>query len=341
MTATLENLDGLDFGAFQRVRAQLLVSDPTLIDCGETNLWRSLAALVPKVPEQAAERVHRCHLAQQWLQHWGFDADLAPRALVSTGVRHSLSLIFAQLAANGLPLILPSDVYPVYGELARAANLPFQTFETLTGKKRLQFPDTEGWLVLPLSLKPNGRVLGNGEHRAVLDWLAADKRRRIIFDAVYTFDKMLDATILDAQLTGQTVILHSLSKSWLQTKIFGVALVSEADQQLFTETFRANSPTQLQLTQARHLMARYPRLPLQIFGELKYRRELLLKKLPAPLQSHLHLPNGSWHDGYLLSIEQSASQLLAEHRLLAIPASVFGSTRADCSILSSLAFGGS
>jgi aspartate/methionine/tyrosine aminotransferase len=336
LTPMLEKLDTLDFAAFQQLRTELLAANPSIVDCSETNLWRPLASLVPKVPQEVHEKVHRCHLAQQWLAQWGLPAAWAPCALVSTGVRHSLSLIFAQMAAHNIPLMLPSDVYPVYAELARAANLPFQTFTTLNGNRPLQLPDEIGWLVLPMPLKPNGRVLSAAEGHALQQWLRADDRRRIIFDAVYTFDKRFDSVIADATDTDQAIVLHSLSKGWLHPKVFGIALVPESERELFTETFRANSPTQLQLAQARYLQKHHPRLPLTIFTELQQRQQRLLQQLPAALQPRLQLPAGSWHAGYLISIEQSASQLLAEHRILAIPATVFGSVRTDCSILSAL-----
>lgn len=337
--SVLENLDTLNFAEFQQARGQLQEDyGEFLCDYGETNLWRALAPLVPQLVTEANERVHRCHLAQQWLAHWRLPEDWAPRALVSTGVRHSLSLIFQQLAANGIPLILPSDVYPVYGELARAAHLPFQTFTTLNGSASFSLPETTGWVVLPFPLKPAGRVFSEAERIVVHHWLAADARRRVVIDAVYTFDPFLDPAILELFATQQAIVLHSLSKSWLQPKIFGIALIPTADQDLLSPTFRENPPTQLQLTQARAVMAGNAALPFWIHSELARRRQQLLRLLPAVTRSLLRLPVGSSHAGYLMSCECSASQLWAEHGILAIPATVFGSTRMDCSILSTLSF---
>jgi aspartate/methionine/tyrosine aminotransferase len=333
-----EKLDRLNFAEFLQFRTEQVSADPSVLDCSETNLWRALAALIPKVPQLPVERVHRCHLAQEWLATWGLPAAWAPRALVSTGVRHSLSLIFQQLATNEIPLIIPSDVYPVYGELARAANLPFQTYTTLNGNRPIQLPDTSGWLLMPLPLKPNGRVLNAEEDRALQQWLRADKRRRVIFDAVYTFDKRFDSVIVDATDCDQAIVLHSLSKGWLHPKVFGVALVPEADQQLFTEIFRANSPTQEQLATARYLQKHHLRLPVQVLTDLQQRRERMLKQLPTTFEPRWQLPDRTWHTGYLFAIEHSASELLAQHHMLAIPATVFGSQRTNCSIISSLSF---
>ena len=92
----------------------------------------------------------------------------------------------------------------------------------------------------------------------------------------------------------------------------------------------------MQLTQAREVMRGNPRLPVNIWAELDTRREELLPKLSASLHVWLQQPASVWNYSYLLSIECSASTLLRNHNVLAISASVFGSTRTDCSILSTL-----
>ncbi len=323
----------MNFQEFQTHRAAQLAADPTLIDLAETNLWHALADLVPTLSTNEMPHLHRCHLAQAWLATFGLPETWAGRALVSSGVRHSLSMILPILAQRGVQLRLTEDVYPVYGQLARAAGLDFQAFPTLP---LWESPHDGDCLLLPNPLKPAGRWLMTHEVSALQEWLASDGRRRLLLDAVYTFDTQLHPTTLALLETNQTILLHSLSKGWLHPQVFGVALVPETDLDDFTAVFRENSPSQVNLLKARQLLDHHAFCPKQVAAALATRREQLLTRLPEQVRSQILQPRDAESAGYLIAIRAPQRQLLEQHHLLTIPLSVFGSSHQDCSVLSTL-----
>jgi hypothetical protein len=122
----------LNFAAFQRWRTECLIAQPGLLDCGETNLYRSLASLQPALRAASpTEHIYRCDLARAWLKRYGFSDERSRQALVNRGVRHALSLIFRELAHTSAVLWIPADVYPVYAELAESAGIQPRLFVTL------------------------------------------------------------------------------------------------------------------------------------------------------------------------------------------------------------------
>jgi hypothetical protein len=160
-----------DFVALQqRVRRD----DPTVLQLGETRIARALGALRPNISVPAKlPKLHRCHLATAWCARRGMPAEWAARALVCEGVRHALALIFGELARRGESIAVPSDVYPVYGQLAESAHLavvPIETFPELT------FETPARHLLLPCPLKLHGRAWSDGEVERALAWLAARDR---------------------------------------------------------------------------------------------------------------------------------------------------------------------
>src|SRR5687768_10845033 len=113
----------MTFAEFQHIRERVLRERHGVSDCAETNLYASLAHLIPPETPAPEHTVHRCHLAAEWVQRFGLPEDTASRALISCGVRDSLALLFGAYADNGTRLWLPADNYPIYGAFARAAGL--------------------------------------------------------------------------------------------------------------------------------------------------------------------------------------------------------------------------
>lgn len=260
----------MNFHEFQVHRAALVAADPTLVDFGETNIWRSLSDLIPRIPETPASKLHRCHLAQAWLQLFGLPAEWAQQAQVSSGVRNSLMLLFSVARQRGITLRIPIDVYPVYGDLAEAAGLSFETFPTLP---ELRLPSTGDWLLIPNPLKPAGRFLTSAEVANLRDWLKVNRTRRVLIDAVYTFDCRFHQTTQSLMETGQAIPLHSLSKGWLHPQVFGMALIPEADLTTIAPLFRENSPSQDNLRKASCLLRSHTDCPANVAKALSTRRD--------------------------------------------------------------------
>ena len=303
-----------DFVALQeRVRRE----DPSVLQLGETRIARALAASRPAIAVPAeVPKLHRCHLATAWCERRGMPAEWSARALVCEGVRHALALIFGELARRGERVAIPSDVYPVYGQLADRAQLavaPIATFPLLT------FETAARYLLLPCPLKLHGRAWSAVEIAAAHAWLAADRTRRLILDGVYSFDAMLAPAVRALIDTDQVLYLDSLSKSWLHEKVFGTAVVPAQDFAAWAPIFRAAAPAQASLFVARALLER----EVPVAAELAVRRARTLAVL-----ADRGIAATAPESGYFIPIPLAADVALARHRVLVVPIAVFGGTGA-------------
>lgn len=322
----------MNFRDFQLYRDEVLAANSGLIDLAETNLWRSLAHLVPHLEAEQPRQIHRCDLAKQWTHGLGLPAEFASRALISAGVRDSLSLLFPLLAKRKAQVRIPIDVYPVYGALAKGAGLTFETFPTIPD---LVLPKGGDCLLLPNPLKPAGRWLQARESEELRQWLAANPERRLILDAVYTFDTKFHDSTLALLRTGQTIVLHSLSKGWLHPQVFGVALIPPTDLPEIAPLFREHPPLKKNLWMAHQLLEQHAQLPRAVGHGLTRRRSALLEYLPAVIRSQL-VNEKLEGAGYLLTVHCNHQALLSQHRILSIPLTVFGADCDEFSVLSTL-----
>lgn len=324
----------MNFTAFQDLRRTLLAEQPGLIDCAETNLYRALAPLIPTAP-LPTEKVHRCHLATQWVEYFGLPGDVSKRAFITCGVRDSLNRLFTHAATKSLRLWLPEDNYPVYHELAKAAGITPMSFPTLP---EIRWPeeapsDQNEFLLLTNPLKPRGRFLDEADAAHLKTWLAASSRRRVLLDTVYALDMRFDARTLDLFATDQVILLHSLTKGWLHPRLFGVALVPEADFAEWMPVFRDAPPPQENLAAARFLLRDHPQMPSEVAASLEAARLRLAEAWPDLFERCLPTTVPS----YFFPIQVPWQQLL-EYGVLGLPASTFGSSREDFTLLSSLTF---
>jgi aspartate/methionine/tyrosine aminotransferase len=326
----------MTFAQFQQTRELVLRERPKLRDCSATNLYAALARHIPTAAPAPAVQVHRCHLATEWLNYFGFPVGASRRALISSGVRDSLALLFRHYAGTGVRLWLPSDNYPVYGELGRAADMVMHEFPTLPAPRwPASAPEAAPEILLVTNpLKPLGRWLTGDDVSALTAWLAADARRRLLLDTVYTFGDHFHPTTLQLLATGQTILLHSLTKGWLHPRLFGVALVPESDVDDLAPIFRAHPPSQSNLARARELMATYDGMPSIIARELEIARSGLAQVIPTEVK-----PSADGNPpGYFFLVAGHWNEILEKEHILGLPATVFGSARMDITILSSLSF---
>ena len=332
----------MNFEEFQVRRKQLLVQRPGLQDCAESNVYRALSCLVPDLAAAFAmptETVHRCHLAEQWTNHFAVPAADPARALVSCGVRHSLEMIFRLGASQGDRFWLPADNYPVYLALAAEAGAQVNLYPTLPEPI---WPTAEGhevdgadrrheFLLITNPMKPRSRWLNEADLTAIEDWLSGGDRRRVLIDAVYDLGEKLHAGTLRLLAEGKTILLHSLTKGWLHPRLFGVALVPECDRERWLPVFRSAAPPQQNLAMARELLAEHFDLPQRVAVTLGATGDALFHNLPVSRDQRL----ATDAPGYLFPVKVAHGELL-EKGVLGMPASVFGSDRNDLTVLSSL-----
>lgn len=294
--------------------------------------------MIPPRSAPPAGPIHRCHLAAQWCERFGFAPGIAPRALVSRGVRDSLARLFRHFSRRGARVWLPVDNYPVFFELARDAGLQVSEFETLTEPVWPTTPPTgEPELLLVTNpLKPLGRWLDDADAATLQRWLAAHPERRVVLDTVYTFETKFDAPTRALIGTAQTILLHSLTKGWLEPRLFGVALVPERDATILAGEFRIDPPSQESLARARELLRSHATMPHRVADALAQARKRLRAAIPREIATRANLDLRA--PGYFAALAMPWSTLLTHANVLGIPATVFGSRRDDITILSSLSF---
>ncbi len=322
----------MEYSAYRLFRDQVLKEDPNVLDLGQTNIWRALAQLIPPESPQHGRRIHRCHLAQQWCEVYDLPGEYAEDAMISTGVRHSLSLLLPEVASRNLDLCIPSDVYPVYGQIAEASGLAPSTFPTAN---HLALPEVGDWLLLPNPIKPAGRWLSGDDITALRKWLNQSPRRRLLLDTVYNLQPEIHPSTLTLFSTGQVFVLHSLSKAWLRPQVMGVCLTPAVDREWAMPIFSDQAPEQSQLRVADHLLRKHTLTPNQVDHAIQASRSHMLDKLPPSVADHIRDDDAV---GYFTIVDTPHTRLLQDHSILAIPLTVFGSHSTKHSVLSSLAF---
>ncbi|MGC4062771.1 MAG: hypothetical protein QM749_18775 [Aquabacterium sp.] len=332
----------MNFQEFQTWRQTCLQQQPGLLDCGETNLYRALGPWQLQAKENSENTaIYRCDLARAWLSHYGWPEARSRQALVCRGVRHALHLIFQQLASNEATLWLPGDVYPVYASIASAyglrpdryATLPIPALPALTSA---DLGHAE-FLLLCNPWKPLGRYLTRSECSHLKQWLQQSSRRFLVLDCVYDLGAPLHETTRELEATGKAIVLHSLTKAWLWPETFGVALVPDQLQSKFEKAFRDDAPSLSQLNMGHTCLLKASDRPREIANVLEKRSTNLKERLPASVLNARITPDADLaHGTYMLAVDIDAQTLLARYGILALPASVYGATDWNGSILTSL-----
>ncbi|MFJ9694558.1 aminotransferase class I/II-fold pyridoxal phosphate-dependent enzyme [Kitasatospora sp. NPDC101183] len=326
------------FDEFQAYRQRQLEEGApgSLLDAAETNLYRALAAIRPE-PPVGTHTVYRCDLARAWLRRFELPEEWSRRAMVSRGVRHGLGVVFRQLHDERARLWLPSDVYPVYFELAHAAGLTPDAYPTLPAPvlPDAQAEDRPEYLLIANPTKPLGRCLSEAECDALIAWLEGAPGRRLLIDAVYDLGAPFSAGTRRLLGTGRAILLHSVTKGWLWPRTFGVVLLGEGDAEL-AAAFRENAPSQEQLRIAESLLGEHAGTPGRVADELAVRAQRLLDRLPPELRAAILEESLTSPGNYFFPVDIPAETLQRDYGVLALPASVFGETAWQGSVLTSL-----
>ncbi|MGW6691945.1 aminotransferase class I/II-fold pyridoxal phosphate-dependent enzyme [Streptomyces sp. NPDC054961] len=325
------------FDEFQDYRQRQLSASSSLLDAAETNVYRALAPMRPEPPTDTSP-VYRCDLARAWLRRFELPEEWSRRAMVCRGVRHGLGVVFHWLRAEGARLWLPSDVYPVYFELARTAGLTPESYPTLPAPvlPGSSADDRPEYLLLANPSKPLGRYLTDAECAAVMAWLRESPRRRVLIDSVYDLGAPFATGTRRLLDTGRAILLHSVTKGWMWPRTFGVVLLGPAHTDL-AEAFRADPPTPDQLRLAEHLLTEHSDVPRQVADELAARAARLFDRLPGDVLGAIPTASRTCPGNYFFPVEIPARTLQREYGVLALPASVFGDGGWSGSIVTSLA----
>lgn len=344
---------GLTFEQFQLLRISMLRQEPSLLDLTETRMAHVLAPWTAHADEGwMPAQGHRCHVAQTWLECFCLPAQWKPRALVTQGVRASLKVLFEHAKSQGLSIALPQDVYPVYASLARDAGLeaaatpryPTMGLATLSTALRACPQALEAdWLLVTSPCKPCGIEMSSSDVDMLLPWLAQKATRRVLIDAVYAFEPLMKGPVQTLVASEQATYLHSLSKGWAAPLRAGVMLVPPQDVEMLTPRVRSLTAGKPSLRLAQGLLQSDRARPLVLGGVLDHLRKSLTqtlraKGLGAELTRYVEAAPSPVLGQYLFVVPRDWRKLFHEYAVLALPASIFGSSREDLSVVSSLAF---
>jgi aspartate/methionine/tyrosine aminotransferase len=253
------------------------------------------------------------------------------RTVICGGVREMLAAAFSLLNGED-ELWLPKDVYPVYWNLAaHCANK--RAFTTLPQPDWSPVEESKerSTLLLPVPLSPLGRFPSDAETNALSGWLSGSPHRRLIIDAVYTFDFSSSRWFADRFLAKhghQCMMLWSCSKSWLCPGTFGIGAVPPT----FAPALRSHvsTPACKDFSRMKAIMEKLPNLwRLQQEAFTREWRHLLPIMRGAV---------GTWEPpetGYFSVVSKPFTTLLNKHRILSVPATVFGGDD-DLSIITCL-----
>ena len=232
----------------------------------------------------------------------------------SQGVRDSLYGIFKLLKSSGIPVDLPSDVYPVYQMIARKVGLQFKLYPTLPTYDVEAFKTDTALITAPCV--PSGKDLNGDDFRALLAWLRKFKHRLLIIDRVYDYNN--SAVIQPLIDGGQTIVCYSLSKTFLSPLTMGMTVVpSPLESSL-------KKPLPPDVDKAKVLLTKYKGFPRQQQDIYRYRWKLLKDAFAfTPPET-----------GYLAVVPLNFKELLKKN-ILAIPGNVYGTSN-DHSIITCL-----
>ena len=168
-----------------------------------------------------------------------FEKLLNRKIIPSLGVRDSI--LNTMKIFNGHRFSIPSDVYPVYTQLANSVNLTYTPFRLGTKSNNFK-PNIHSIIqsltnnnskacLLPIPYHPYGYIPTFEDINYIINWLHADKDRIIIIDNVYSYildtrtQNELDMKINKLINTSQCFSFTSLSKSHISPLKLGINYV--------------------------------------------------------------------------------------------------------------------
>lgn len=327
----------MDYAAFRSFRdAVCAARSPLRLDC--MNPTQALSRW-PVLATRGGQPPSRTPSLEEVLASWARLAGEPARGgggrwLIGRGVRDLLGALLPALAATTDELWLPDDVYPVYWELAgpAAGARPFAACGPLGASAWtfLERAAPRAVVLCPLPLSPLGRMPAAPETRALARWLSQSPDRLLLVDAVYAYDPAaLIAALEPLRATSRCAVLHSLAKSHLAPGALGVSwLPPSVAAHVPADALASCRPDPAAALHALTALPALPRLQAEAFAR-QWRRLAPAIEAACP----------GWRppeSGYFSLVPRPFEVLLEEHDLLAVPASVFGSPRADYAVITCL-----
>ena len=321
----------MNYEDFKQKRKEILEKNTSIIDLSENNLYQFMKNKLnlddikgENINGHVNGNVHRCHLVEDWLNHFSLSESYKNFIGVSDGVRHSLELLMTELKDK--KWYIPRDVYPVYQEKADKNLIKdYKDYSTLYYDNVFKvngIPEDVEVILTINPFKPYGRKMLGSELENLRHWLSGNQERRLIVDCVYMTDIEDNTSLLNLyNETGQVYLLFSLSKTWLLPKIFGLTFIAQKDNLHVKNIFKSLKANTTNLKIAYDALNNYISRPAIIKEALKTQIEVTSKK-----GLEFGLIYNEDNPSYLFCSNKDFDYWLNKG-FLTIPASVFGAEK--------------
>lgn len=253
-------------------------------------------------------------------------------AFLNKGIRSLLRTLMQTESGKQAHWWIPGDIFPTYLSIAHEYGAHSSCYTTWPDLK-LEIPMNSlrknEFLLLPAPHSPTGRMLSPIETEHLLQWLSAATTHYLVLDLVYAYHHLEHPALQSLIASDQCILACSISKTWLQRCLAGIAVVPEhihREAQVFLDI-----PTASERGWAFQCLTKQTDLPR--FQAQKFNEEwrALAAKLKAIAPQWNPPPSG-----YLSTIEYPWANLLEDCNILAIPPALFGAEQFRSSVISCL-----
>lgn len=212
----------MNYQEYRESKEKLNLENYLRYDC--MNIYKSLEPLLDEEVYKHLENLYKVDNKKfdDFLENFNYKTSLTKEKHVNMkavkgGVVQSLKTIFESLKEE--EFLIPSDVYPVYLQLAEDEGLNFETYQAFLGTDYGKLTDAKNKVVLiTYPCKPI-------EVNVTYDQIKTlnENGCTVVLDCVYMRDGK-DYLLDEILSLGNVIVLHSMSKTFLRPKKIGIVI---------------------------------------------------------------------------------------------------------------------
>lgn len=314
------------------LRDALKLKYPEALDLTERNNLR-LQGRMQAVPAQR-QPATRADFAMKWMAKLESVEASLDQVQVTSGFRQGLGALLQGIADEGATVAIPSDVQPLYLELAESTGVKYVTYEGLSTLDLMRFEGATYVLMANPSM-PRGGGLEDMELKMLKAWLGMVPSRRLIVDATYDLWQPLSPDTRTLFSLNQTLVVNSMYWGWGMAELAGVVMVPPGDVVRWKDKFSALPVDESALGRAVELLKAAPNSPLGQSFEFQLRNELMAMRLKFLGIKQVEHKLGVSAGSCFIQVQGSPEEVAAQG-VLGIPLSEFGSEVKNITLVSGL-----
>jgi len=253
-------------------------------------------------------------------------------SFLTKGVRSLLRTLMRTPTGQRAHWWIPGDVFPAYLNIAAEEGVLVDRYSLWPDLQLAPIMHGSGekeFLLIPLPHSPMGYRLSTDQRDMMQAWLVQSPSRYLVVDLVYAYDHLYNPEIQEWASSSQAILAFSMSKTWLQRCLAGIAIVPDA----FLEEVQPylEIPSSFERGLALRCLVDQPDLPSRQAKRFETQWRSFSDKL-----KDIDLAWMPPRTGYLGVVKCHWQRLLDEHNVLAVPPALFGSPALEYSIISCL-----